>query len=176
MSASLQPLSLDEFLTWERSQPERHEFDGIQPVAMTGGSRQHSRLIVRLVAALVNRVVPPCEVFGPDLKVQALGRIRYPDASVVCAAGDDASDIIAPTAMFEVLSPSTALADRRVKPAEYAAIPSLLVYVLLEQQRPEATVLRRSANWTPEMISGTAAVLSLPEIGIDIPLQEIYPY
>jgi hypothetical protein len=39
MSASLKPLTLDEFLDWERAQPERYEFDGIQPVAMTGGSR-----------------------------------------------------------------------------------------------------------------------------------------
>ena len=36
MSASLQPLTLEEFL---QSQEERYEFDGIQPVAMTGGSR-----------------------------------------------------------------------------------------------------------------------------------------
>ena len=37
MSASLKPLTLEEFLDWERSQQERYEFDGIQPVAMTGG-------------------------------------------------------------------------------------------------------------------------------------------
>ena len=35
MSASLKPLTLDEFLAWERSQPMRYEFDGTQPVAMT---------------------------------------------------------------------------------------------------------------------------------------------
>jgi hypothetical protein len=29
MSVSLKPLTLDEFLAWERSQPERYEFDGI---------------------------------------------------------------------------------------------------------------------------------------------------
>ena len=39
MSASLKPLTLDEFLDWERSQELRYEFDGIQPIAMTGGSR-----------------------------------------------------------------------------------------------------------------------------------------
>ena len=38
MSASLKPLTVDEFLAWERAQPNRFEFDGIQPVAMTGGS------------------------------------------------------------------------------------------------------------------------------------------
>ena len=44
MSAALKPLTLAEFLAWERAQPERYEFDGVQPVAMTGGSRAHSRI------------------------------------------------------------------------------------------------------------------------------------
>ena len=90
MSASLKPLTLDEFLDWERSQPERYEFDGIQPVAMTGGSRAHSRVGTRLVVALGNRVKPPCEAHGPDLKVLTGARVRYPDASVVCSDSDDA--------------------------------------------------------------------------------------
>ena len=38
MSASLKPLTFEEFLDWERSQPLRYEFDGIQPVAMTGAT------------------------------------------------------------------------------------------------------------------------------------------
>ena len=46
MSASLKPLTLDEFLDWERSQELRYEFDGIQPVAMTGGSRPHARVVI----------------------------------------------------------------------------------------------------------------------------------
>jgi Uma2 family endonuclease len=69
MSAAQKPLTLDEFLAWERSQPARYEFDGVQPVAMTGGSRPHARAGARLVAALINRVRSPCEAFGPDLKV-----------------------------------------------------------------------------------------------------------
>ncbi len=59
MSASLQPLTLEEFLGWERAQELRYEFDGIQPVAMTGGSRAHSLLATRLAPALVFQVKPP---------------------------------------------------------------------------------------------------------------------
>jgi Uma2 family endonuclease len=62
MSASLKPLTLGEFLDWERAQEPRYEFDGIQPVAMTGGSRPHSRVGTRLLTALSVRVRPPCEV------------------------------------------------------------------------------------------------------------------
>ena len=35
---SLKPLTVDEFLAWERAQDLRYEFDGTQPVAMTGGT------------------------------------------------------------------------------------------------------------------------------------------
>ncbi len=62
MSASLKPLTLGEFLDWERSQELRYEFDGIQPVAMTGGSRLHSRIGTRVVTALSSPVKPPCEI------------------------------------------------------------------------------------------------------------------
>jgi Uma2 family endonuclease len=174
MSAALKPLTLEEFLAWERSQPARYEFDGVQPVAMTGGSRTHSRVATRLAAALVNRVQPPCEAHASDLKVVTTGRIRYPDASVVCVPSDEDSDLIEPTVVCEVLSPSTALTDRRVKALEYAAVPRILVYILLEQDQPEITVMRRSAGWEPEVLTGLAATLELPEISVSVPLDTIY--
>jgi Uma2 family endonuclease len=174
MSAALKPLTLDEFLAWERSQPARYEFDGVQPVAMTGGSRVHSRVGTRLVIALGNRLQPPCEAFGPDLKVLTTGRIRYPDASVVCRASEEESDLVEPTAVFEVLSPSTALTDRRVKALEYAAVATILVYVLLAQDRPELTVMRRSRGWEPETLHGLDVTLELPEINVSVPLNVVY--
>jgi Uma2 family endonuclease len=174
MSVSLKPLTLDEFLAWERSQPERYEFDGIQPVAMTGGSRPHARVGTRLVVALANRVRPPCEAFGPELKVLTTGRVRYPDATVVCGGSDEDGDVVAPTAVFEVLSPSAALTDRRVKALEYAAVAAIMVYVLLEQDRPEVTIRRRSAAWETELVAGLDAMLELPEITVSIPMAAIY--
>lgn len=174
MSVSLKTLTLDEFLAWKRSQPERYEFDGIQPVAMTGGSRPHARVIIRLGAALVSRVKPPCEPFGPELKVLTPGRIRYPDASVVCGGSDEDGDVVAPMAVFEALSPSTALTDRRVNASEYAAVAAIMVYVLLEQNRPEVTFRRRTAGWEPEIVAGLDATLEFPEIAVSIPPAAIY--
>jgi Uma2 family endonuclease len=173
-SASLRPLTVDEFLAWERSQPLRHEFDGIQPVAMIGGSVPHVRVITRLTATLVNRVQPPCEAFGPELKVLTPGRVRYPDASVVCGDAVNDGDIIEPNVVFEVLSPSTALTDRRVKALEYASVPGIMVYVILEAEQPEITIRRRSTGWEAETISGSDAELALAEINVVIPLAEIY--
>jgi Uma2 family endonuclease len=174
MSASLKPLTMDEFLAWERLQPLRYEFDGIQPVAMTGGSVPHARVITRLTVALGSRVRPPCEAFGSELKVLTPGRVRYPDASVVCGDPDNTGDTVEPTVVFEVLSPSTALTDRRVKALEYASVPGIMAYVILETELPEITVRRRESGWESETIAGLDAELALPEIGVSIPLAAIY--
>jgi Uma2 family endonuclease len=174
MRASLKPLTVDEFLAWERSQPLRYEFDGIQPVAMTGGSVAHVRVITRLTVALANRVRPPCEAFASELKVLTGGRVRYPDVTVACGTFAESGDTITPTAVFEVLSPSTALTDRRVKAAEYAPVSSILVYIILETERPEITVLRRSTGWEVETIAGPGGELALPEINVTIPLTDVY--
>ena len=174
MCASLKPLTVDEFLAWERVQEMRFEFDGIQPVAMTGGSLAHNRITTRLTVALVERVKPPHEPLGPELKVLTPGRVRYPDVSIICGEPDEESDIVSPTVVFEVLSPSTALTDRRVKAMECAAVPSTLAYVMLETDRPEVTVRRRSSGWEAETIVVIGADLALPEAGVTIPLAAIY--
>jgi len=174
MSASLKPLTVDEFLAWERTQEPRYEFDGIQPVAMTGGSRAHNRVTTWLTVALGQLVKSPCEPCGPDLKVLTPGRVRYPDASIVCIGDDDDSDIVSPTVVFEVISPSTALTDRRVKAVEYAGVPGILAYVMLETDRPEITVRRRSTGWEAETFEGLDAELPLPEVGLTLPLAAVY--
>lgn len=178
------PWTLAEFLAWERDRPERWEFDGVQPVprGTVGGSRPHARLSARLLVALSARVAPPCEAFGPDLKVIARrpegnagrGRVCYPDAMVECGREDE-GDVAAPAVVFEVLSPSTERTDKGVKAEDYKAEPCILVIVLPAQDRPEATVLRRSTGWRAKVARGFDAVVALPEIGTDLPLAAIYP-
>ena len=48
-------------------------------------------------------------------------------------------------AVFEVLSDDTATTDRVVKLIDYAAVPSLRSYVLLEQTAIAATLFQRAA-------------------------------
>lgn len=53
MSAPLsKPLTLEEFLAWERRQELRYEFDGHRIVAMTGGTVNHAVITDNVVAAL----------------------------------------------------------------------------------------------------------------------------
>ncbi len=176
MNAAQRALTTEEFLAWERSQPDRYEFDGTQPVAMTGGTPAHAGIAAAVIAALFNRLRPPCRVFTGDLKVlTAGGRVRYPDVTVACGPVDADGDVIVPVVVFEVMSQSSTLTDRRVKLAEYGGTASIMAYVLLDQQRPEGSVFRHAGDWREERMQGAGAVLALPEIGVEMPLAAIYP-
>ena len=50
------PMTLAEFLDWEDRQELRYEFDGLQPIAMTGGTRAHAAIQGNLAVALKTRL------------------------------------------------------------------------------------------------------------------------
>jgi len=171
------PMTLAEFLEWEEGQPLRYEFDGVGPVAMTGGTYGHSTIQRNLAFALTGRLRgKPCQFQGSDLKIQVGdGHIRYPDGMVVCSPVDRTATVVhEPVVVFEVLSPSTAAKDRIVKAREYQATPSIRRYVMLEQDSVGATVYARSGEtWTHEILVADS-ILALPEIGVSLPLAEFY--
>jgi Uma2 family endonuclease len=177
MSIALhEPMTLAEFLAWEEHQQSRFEFDGFHPVAMTGGTVAHNRIMRRVHRLLEQQPDgTSCEPFGPDVKIIADGRARYPDAVVSCSPQPDQSQIIEdPIVVFEVLSESTSITDRNEKLREYQATPSILRYVILEQDSIGATVfVRRSNEWSVSTIR-LGGVLRMPEIDVEISLDALY--
>ncbi|CAM4298023.1 putative cytosolic protein (plasmid) [Roseomonas mucosa] len=169
-------MTLAEFLAWERQQPVRYEFDGFQPVAMTGGTAAHARIQRNLAFALHGRLRgSPCEFLGSDMKVLTARTSRYPDGIVTCSrAGDADTTAREPVILFEVLSQSTADDDFGVKSIEYMNLPSVQRYVLIDQKLVHATVFsRQDGQWLGRVLTDGDA-LDLPEIGIRFPLSEIY--
>lgn len=166
-------VSLADFLAWEREQPQRFEFDGIQPVPLTGGRVAHARMVRRIMEALSRSLSAGFEAFGGDLKVlTSANRVRYPDVLVLRGEPAPNADTVAPVVVFEVLSTSTALTDLRVKPEEYASVASILAYVVVPQNEPAgAMVLRRSISWQVEPV---VERIALPEIGVTLPLAALY--
>ena len=170
-------MTLAEFLAWEERHPVRHEFDGVRPVAMTGGTRAHASIQVNLAITIGSRLRGgPCRFYSSDLKIRTGDdHIRYSDGFVACTAGEVTSTVVCdPVVIFEVLSPATAAVDRIVKAREYQATPSVKRYVKLEQDRIGATVYARIGNgWTLEILVADST-LALPEIGVALPLAELY--
>ena len=174
--ASLAPMTAEEFLAWEAKQELKWEFDGFQPVAMTGGTRAHSVVQRNLLSTLDARLDGrPCQAYGSDLKVQTGPSYRYPDVSVSCTPfPDDATIIAEPVVVFEVLSASTAGDDRTIKAAEYKSLQSVQRYVMLEQDRVFATVIARTETGWDHSLVGPDGTLAMPEIGVEVPLAALY--
>jgi len=88
MNVALQTAwTIDRFLDWAERQDARYEFNGIRPVAKTGGNANHSRITTNIHAALRQRLRgTSCSFYGPDLGIETIGQaIRYPDALITCA-------------------------------------------------------------------------------------------
>jgi Uma2 family endonuclease len=177
MNAPLrQRMTLEQFLAWEAGQPEKWEFDGFQPVAMAGGTSEHSAIQRNLAIAVGGRLLgKPCQFYGSDLKVEVAGTVRYPDGFVVCTPLPRGTLVVhEPVVVFEVLSESTQGGDRTVKLREYQATPSIQHYVMLEQDRVAAMVVsRRGEDWLVQVLLDKD-VLALPEVGVEFPLAELY--
>ena len=170
------PMSLEAFLQWEERQELRYEFDGFEPVAMTGGTAEHSAIRRNLITALSTRLRgKPCQPHGSELKIAVAGSIRCPDAFVVCSPLARGTTVVTdPVVVFEVLSPSTSTTDRIVKNQEYRDTPSIPRYVMLEQDHQAATVFARQGDdWVGHVVSGEV-ILDMPEIGVALPLTELY--
>jgi Uma2 family endonuclease len=166
--------TIERFLAWEDKQEGRHELDGTSIVPMTGGSRAHQRIVYNLLRLLDDRLDPDKFDAVAGMRLDVGGRIRYPDG-MVCAGRipDQARTLRDALVAFEVLSDDTAATDRGTKRAEYLRVPSMRRYVLLEQSRVAAVVLERVGGQWVEA-HAAAGRIALPELGIELPLQEVY--
>ncbi len=169
-------MSLDEFLAWEREQPERYEYTGGVATLMTGGSLDHSTIASNLWTALRSTLRgSACRAFRGDTKIIANNSIRYPDLSVTCTPVRGNEDtVLDPVLVIEVISPSTEREDRGRKKFDYFATPSIQQYAIIEQDARRVDLYTRSGDrWTDEIIEGDA-ILKLSSIGVEMSLDTVY--
>ncbi len=175
-------ISVEEYLAAELRSHIKHDYLGGVVYARVDTRNVHNMIVSNITGYLHDRLRGrPCRVFNSDtmIRVRLPTHIRfyYPDASVICRPNppnDSFQD--EPAAIFEVLSQSTRRIDEGEKKDAYQTIPSLSVYVLIEQDTAAATVFRRTAGggFEREVYLGMDAVIPLAEIGVELPLAEVY--
>ena len=177
MSAALDlPMTLEAFLEWNSRQQAWYEFDGIRPVPMNGGSVRHGLIARNLWRLLLNGLDEGrFQMFGAGTGIQAGASVRYPDALIAGLESEERARLVPdPVTVFEVLSPSTASADRGEKKDNYRDAPSIERYAILEQDRMAAHVFERGAgDWVGQVLIGDTD-LPLPEVGLTLRLRDIY--
>jgi len=109
------------------------------------------------------------------VKIIAAGKVRYPDVLVTCSPIPRGATVIDnPVMVFEVVSHDNKRTDRIEKVQAYRATPSIQRYVILEQTYIGATVfVRKGEDWMATALA-EGDTLQLPEIGIELPLDECY--
>jgi len=174
-------VSVEEYLAGELVSPVKHEYLGGVVYAMAGARNLHNLIASNTLGAVHGRLRGKrCRAFNSDTKIRVRlpTHVRFysPEASVICRpnpADDSFQD--EPAVLFEVLSRKTRRIDEGEKKDAYLTIPSLCVYVLVEQETPAVVAYRRTEHgFVREVYEGLDAVLPLREVEIDLPLAEIY--
>ena len=170
--------SLADFLAWEETQPERHEFHRGEVFAMVGARRVHGRIVSNLNGELRRQLKgSPCQVFTEGLQIQVGDdTILYPDVFVTCDTADLATERIfrAPTLVVEVLSPTTQAYDRSQKFALYRRLDSLREYLLVDPETHRIEGFRKAADgqWTFHDMSQSA--LEAASLGCTVALADVF--
>jgi Uma2 family endonuclease len=181
-TAHRETLTEAEYLTRERSADEKHEFLAGEAWAMAGGSVEHNRLATNVLVALGRRLAGgSCYPLNSDQRVAIgeTGLYTYPDVTVVCGDAErhplDDTVLTNPSLVVEVLSEATEAYDRGAKAQHYRQRASLRTYVLVAQDRRHVEVYQRGADsaWSLREYVGDA-VIALPTLGIEVPLDEVY--
>jgi Uma2 family endonuclease len=176
-------LTIEEYLEWENANTEKHEYYRGEVFAMSGAKMAHNFISRNLLISIGVRLKgKSCQPFGSDLRVHIPQNtlFTYPDISIVCGdlitRNDDDWNLLNPTILMEVLSPSTKKYDRGDKFKLYKDIPTLKEYILVDSKAIaiEAWRINGEGIWELQVYGGIGDHLSLPAIGLQIPLTEIY--
>lgn len=185
ISRKYEMMSLDDFeeLALDMPADGRWELIGGRVVRGVVGARwEHNRIIQNLASALLIQLRksgsdcrPYVETFW--LKEKSLDMKVLPDLMVRSGPLEQgATDLSDPVVIVEVVSPGSESRDRFEKWSFYQQIPSMKHYVLAARDQPHVEVFTQSdKGWSGyQVIEGLDQTLSLPAIGFETPLSDVY--
>ena len=173
-------MTANDFLAWDATLTERHEFVDGEVFAMAGAEDRHVTVCGNVYIALRQHLSgTPCRTFMSDMKlhVAAANSYFYPDVVVTCSATDQASALVKaePLLLVEVLSPSTAAYDRGEKFARYRRLGSLQEYVLIDIDTRCTDLYRKGADgmWVLHPFDKGQTV-HLASVNVDISAEQLF--
>ncbi len=180
--------NLDEYRAIEEKAQGRNEYRDGEIVPMPGGSLNHSRISGNIFAFLkfINRDTQ-FEPINSDLRlwIPDFQRGLYPDVMVfegepqlngdseaLPAKRDRTDEVLNPTLIVEVLSPSTADYDHESRFRMYRSIKSFSEYLLVEQDEP---FVERYSKQAQGWLLSDCSIIRGSSLTIYKPLQLQYP-
>ena len=141
-------MTAQNFLAWDATQVQRHEFVGGDVFPMAGAGEAHVTAALNVAMALRQHLAgTPCRTFIPDMKLRVEAADAYfsPDVMVTFSAADAADPMVKrePVLLVEVLSPATAAHDRGDKFAAYRKLASLRELLLVDTDSRRCDLYRK---------------------------------
>jgi Uma2 family endonuclease len=173
-----QATSFDEFLEFEILSQERHEFVDGNLFVMPGGKDRHNGIALNLVMLLRPVALKQgCQLYPNDVLIRTPDEIGYyPDVFITCDLSQDSPRVKRnPSIIIEVLSESTEKFDRTEKLRNYRTIPSLELYVLLEQDSILAEVHAKQpdGSWRHDVLREGSSI-AFSSLELMVPLADLY--
>ncbi|MBW4612936.1 MAG: Uma2 family endonuclease [Desmonostoc vinosum HA7617-LM4] len=174
--------SLDEYRAIEEKAEGRSEYRDGEIVPMPGGTLKHSRISGNIFAFLKFLLRDAqFEPINSDLRlwIPEYKRGVYPDVMVFDGEpqlnAERSDEVLNPTLIVEVLSPSTADYDRLSKFRMYRSISSFREYLLVEQDELFVERYSKQAQgWLLSEFNGLESSISFDSLSIKLPMAEIY--
>lgn len=178
-----QKYTIEEYLEMEELATEKHEYYQGEIFAMSGAKHQHNVVKKNIYSSLLSKLKgKPCQPWDSDSRVhiQKNTLFTYPDISVVCGdpefLNNDEWNLLNPTVIIEILSPSTKNYDRGDKFNLYRDIPSLKEYILVEPEKIsiEAFYINQNGQWELKEYKNLNDILEIKAIQFAMPLMDVY--
>lgn len=178
-----QKFSVEEYLAMENAATEKHEYYREEIFAMSGAKMPHNEIAGNLYFALRTKLQgKKCKPYNSDqrIHIEANTLFTYPDISIVCGEpvtlNNDQWNLLNPTVLIEVLSPSTKNYDRGEKFKLYRDITTLKEYILVDSESVHIEVFRlnESNHWELEEYNSIEEQLYIKAINETVSITEIY--
>jgi Uma2 family endonuclease len=178
-----QKLTIAEYLEMENASQEKHEYYRGEVFAMSGAKVPHNEIVGNLYFALRKKLQgKKCKPYGSDqrIHIEANTLFTYPDISIVCGdiitLNNDNFNVLNPSVLIEVLSPTTKNHDRGDKFKLYRDIPTLKEYVLVDSESTGVEIFRLNAtqHWELEEYHKDAEGFEIRAVDVFLLLSEVY--
>jgi Uma2 family endonuclease len=175
--------TIEEYLEMENASDEKHEYYKGEIFAMSGAKYDHNVITSNLMTELGQKLKgKSCKPYGSDLRVyiERNTLFTYPDITIICGPpaflNNDEWNVLNPSIIFEVLSPSTQSYDRGEKFKLYRDITTLEEYILIDTHAVsiEAWFINGNGNWELIEYTNLDQTLMLSTIQVSLPLPDIY--
>lgn len=183
VQTKLQTYTPEDYFALEEQSETKHEYHNGEILPMTGGTTDHNRIIINLVAflkfAFRNK---PLSFFASDVRLWLpdYNRYTYPDLQII--SGDimyyeNRKDTVTkPSVIVEVLSNSTRSYDKGDKFKYYRSLPTFQEYITIDQYRFEVEhyVKTDDCKWLVTYLESEDSVLSLTSVDFELSLKDLY--